>query len=55
MHLFEATIKTVVMRFYLMMIIIVAALFLKIPLLALLAAPLFLSALLGVSFGKGNK
>ena len=54
MQLFQANIKTIVLRFYLMMVVVCAALFLKIPLLALLAAPLFLSALLGVRIGKAR-
>jgi hypothetical protein len=51
MQLFQASIKTVVLRFYLMMVVVCAALFLHIPLLALLAAPIFLSALLGIRIG----
>lgn len=52
MQLFQANMKTVVLRYYLMMAVVMIALFGKMPLLALLAAPLFLSALLGVKIGK---
>jgi len=52
MQLFKASIKTVVLRYYLMMALVFVALFGKMPLLAILAAPLFLSALMAVKFGK---
>lgn len=52
MQLFQANIKTVVFRYYLMMAVVVLSLFLNIPILAVLAAPIFLSALLAVKVGK---
>lgn len=52
MQLFQANIKTVILRYYLMMAVVFVSLFLHIPILAILAAPLFLSALLAVKIGK---
>ena len=52
MQLFQANIKTVVLRYYLMMAVVLISLFLNIPILAVIAVPLFLSALLAVKIGK---
>lgn len=48
MELFEASIETVVIRFFLMMAIIILTIALRVPFLAILAVPIFLSALLAI-------
>ena len=52
MRMFEASIGTVVLRFYLMMFVVIGSLFAGVPWLAVLAMPIFLSAMLGISFKK---
>lgn len=54
MKFFEASLGTIVTRFYLMMAVIIVAVFAKIWLLAYLALPIFLSAMLGVKFGRDH-
>ncbi len=50
MKFFTLSLGTMLVRYYLMMACVVIALFIGQPLLALLAIPLFLSAVLGISF-----
>ncbi|WP_090167281.1 hypothetical protein [Neolewinella agarilytica] len=50
MRFFALSFDKVVLRFFLMMACVIVGLFVGQPLLALVALPLFLSALLGVSF-----
>jgi hypothetical protein len=50
MKAFNLSMQTTVLRLYLMMVIVIAAGFLHIWPLALLALPVFLTCLLGVSF-----
>jgi hypothetical protein len=50
MRFFALTFDKVIIRFFLMMALIIGGLFAGQPLIALLALPLFLSAMLGVSF-----
>ena len=50
MRFFALSFDKVILRFFLMMGCVIVGLFSGQPLLALLALPLFLSALLGVSF-----
>jgi len=50
MRFFACTIDKVIIRFYLMMACVIGGLFAGQPLIAILALPLFLSAVLGVSF-----
>lgn len=52
MKLFNLPIGTLILRFYLMMAVVLIAGFSRVWLLALLALPIFLSALLGVQFGR---
>ena len=47
---FSLSIGTLIVRFYLMMAIIIGAIFAGMPWLALLALPVFLSAMMGISF-----
>lgn len=49
MKILNASFTTVVMRYYLMMSIVIVAFFIGQPLLAYLALPVFLMAILGVS------
>lgn len=50
MRYFACTFDKVLIRFFLMMACVIGGLFAGQPLIALLALPLFLSAILGVSF-----
>jgi hypothetical protein len=50
MRCFACTFDKVLIRFFLMMACVIGGLFAGQPLIALLALPLFLSALLGISF-----
>ncbi len=50
MRFFACTFDKVLIRFYLMMACVIGGLFAGQPLIAILALPLFLSAILGVSF-----
>lgn len=50
MKLCKASFSTVLLRFYLMMIIIVAAFLMGYPILALFGVPVFLTALMGIDF-----
>jgi len=50
MILFNLSLEKVVWRFYLMMAVVIGSLFIGIPALALLALPIFLSTIMGLSF-----
>ncbi len=50
MRFFALTIDKVIIRFFLMMACVIGGMFAGQPLIAILALPLFLSAVLGVSF-----
>lgn len=50
MRFFALTFDKVLIRFFLMMALIIGGMFAGQPLIALLGLPLFLSAILGVSF-----
>ena len=50
MKIMKLHLSTLVIRFYIMMAIIVVALFIGYPLLGLLALPVFFSALMGIQF-----
>ena len=50
MRLFEASIQTVVLRFYLLMAVVLVSIFSGIYPLALLALPILIVTMLGVSF-----
>ena len=52
MTFFTASFETVLIRFFLMMAVVVGSFTLGYPIFALLALPLFISALAAVSFGK---
>lgn len=52
MTFFTASLETVALRFFLMMAVIIGSFFGGVPYLAVLALPIFLSALAAVSFGK---
>ncbi|WP_235296413.1 hypothetical protein [Portibacter marinus] len=55
MKAFETTFDNVLYRFSLMMLIVILSFTLSVPFLALLAVPVFLSAILGVKFEKNLK
>jgi len=55
MKVFEANFATIMIRYYLLVAVIVAAFFTGIPIIGLLAIPIFLSALLGVSFRSSKR
>jgi len=50
MTFFTATFETVILRFALMMATVIAPFFLGVPVLAILALPIFLSAMTAVTF-----
>lgn len=50
MKLFNLSFSTIIIRFYLMMAIVIGAMFAGVPLLALLAFPVFFITLVGVQF-----
>ena len=50
MTFYTASFDTVVLRFALMMVAVVAPFFMGIPILAIIALPIFLSAMLAVTF-----
>jgi len=52
---FEASFDTIVWRYYLMMLVVIVPFFLGVPLLSLLALPIFLISILGISFKKEVK
>ena len=52
---FDLNIGTVMMRFYLMMGVVIIAGFSGYWLMALLALPIFLSTIMGISFTKNNE
>ncbi|MFK8164031.1 MAG: hypothetical protein AB8H12_16420 [Lewinella sp.] len=55
MRFFALTFDKVLIRFFLMMVLIVGGMFAGQPLVALLGLPLFLSAILGISFMPETK
>lgn len=59
MKLFNLSFSTVVIRFYLMMAIVIGALFAGVPVLAILAFPVFFMTLMGIQFNglswSGNR
>jgi hypothetical protein len=52
MKITSASFDTVILRFYFMMVIVIGSFVIGYPALAILAVPVFLSALAGVSFKK---
>ena len=55
MNMFSLGIGAVVVRFFLMMAVIIVGVFAGMPWLTFLGLPIFLSALLGVSFSNPSK
>jgi len=55
MRPFEARFDTIVWRYYLMMLIVIVPFVLGMPLLSLFALPMFLIAILGISFKNENR
>ncbi len=54
MKITSASFTTVILRFYLMMAIVISTFILGYPVLAIIAVPVFLSGLAGVSFKKAS-
>ena len=50
MKMFDLSISTVILRFYLMMLLVIVGVLTKIWILPFLALPLFLTIMMGVSF-----
>lgn len=50
MKYFNLTIENAIWRFYLMMAVVIVPFFLGVPIFALLALPIFLSVMLGITF-----
>lgn len=55
MHFFSLSIDKVLIRFFLMMTCVIVGVFSGQPLITILALPMFLSAILGVSFQSEEK
>jgi len=55
MKLFELTLPGMVIRFYLMMVVVITAGFTGFWAIALLALPIFLSGMVGMTFIQNNK
>lgn len=55
MKFFALEIDKIIIRYYLMMAAVIAPFMLGVPLLAILAVPIFLSALMGIKFEFGVK
>lgn len=55
MKLFNASIQTTIMRYYLLMIVAIVPFFIGVPVLAILALPIFLLAITGSSKKGTNK
>ncbi len=53
MKMFTLPFDKLILRFYLLMAVVIVPFFMGVPILALLALPVFLSALLGVEFTSG--
>jgi len=54
MKFFEVSLDKVIMRFFAMMVTVIVPFLLGVPYLAILACPVFLSAMLGVKFSKSQ-
>lgn len=54
MTYYTASFETVTLRFVLMMVVIVGAFIGGVPIFAILALPIFLSAMMAISFAVGN-
>jgi UPF0716 family protein affecting phage T7 exclusion len=52
MKFMQLNLTTLIIRFYLMMAVVIVALFAGIPWLAILSLPIFFSALMGISFQR---
>lgn len=52
MKLFKASFTTIILRYYLMVFIVVSAYVVNMEFLAILALPIFLSAIMGVKIDK---
>lgn len=55
MKFFELEIDKIIIRYYLMMAAVIVPFLIGVPLLAILALPIFLSALMGIKFEFGVK
>lgn len=52
MKFFEASVETIIIRYYVMMAVVIIPFVIGIPILAVVALPIFLSALMGISFKR---
>lgn len=52
MQFFNISLVTIMLRFYLMMAVVIGSLFAGVPWLCILALPIFLSVMLGVTINK---
>lgn len=55
MKAYELKVSTIILRFYLMMLIVIGAGFIGQWWLAALALPILISIMLGITFGKGKE
>ena len=55
MKYFNLSIDTLIMRFYLLMVVVIVSIFAGVPELSFLAVPIFLSGILGITIEKKNK
>lgn len=52
---FEAKVETIILRYYLLMAVVIIPFFIGLPLLALAALPIFIIAILGISFNSSEE
>lgn len=55
MKMLNLSITTLILRFYLMMAVVIVSFFIGMPLLSLLALPLFAISLLGITFERKKR
>lgn len=54
MKLFHLNVTALILRFYLLMAIVIVAFFIDYPILSILALPVFLTAMMGISFTRAK-
>lgn len=55
METFKASFTTIILRYYLLMIVVIAPFYLGVPVLALIGLPIFLLAITGTTIRKTTK
>ena len=55
MKLYNLNFATLILRFYLLMVIVIGSFFIGYPILSILSLPVFFSAMLGMTFTKSSR